>query len=32
VRVKVLLNNPDGKYRCGVRCIMDLDVKPPNPQ
>jgi RND family efflux transporter MFP subunit len=28
VRVKVLLKNPDGKYRCGVRCVIDLDVKP----
>jgi RND family efflux transporter MFP subunit len=28
VRVKVLLKNPQGKYRCGVRCVIDLDVRP----
>jgi RND family efflux transporter MFP subunit len=28
VRVKVLLKNPQGKYRCGVRCIIDLDARP----
>ncbi len=25
VRVKVLIENADGKYRCGVRCSLDLD-------
>jgi RND family efflux transporter MFP subunit len=24
VRVKVLIENPQGKYRCGVRCALDL--------
>jgi RND family efflux transporter MFP subunit len=28
MRIKVLLKNPQGKYRCGVRCVIDLDVKP----
>jgi RND family efflux transporter MFP subunit len=28
VRVKVLLNNPKGKYRCGVRSVIDPDAKP----
>ncbi len=28
VRVKVLLKNSEGKYRCGVRCVLDLDVRP----
>jgi RND family efflux transporter MFP subunit len=28
VRVKVLLKNPQGKYRCGVRCVLDLDARP----
>ena len=28
VRVKVLLKNPQSKFRCGVRCVIDLDAKP----
>lgn len=24
VRVKVLIDNPEGKYRCGVRCALNL--------
>jgi multidrug efflux pump subunit AcrA (membrane-fusion protein) len=24
VRVKVLIENPQGKYRCGVRCALNL--------
>jgi RND family efflux transporter MFP subunit len=28
VRVKVLLKNPQGKFRCGVRCVIDLDATP----
>jgi len=28
VRVKVLLDNPKGKYRCGVRSVIDPDAKP----
>lgn len=28
VRVKVLIKNPNGQYRCGVRCEIDLDAKP----
>jgi RND family efflux transporter MFP subunit len=32
VRVKVLLKNPDGKYRCGARCVMNVDAKPSEPQ
>jgi multidrug efflux pump subunit AcrA (membrane-fusion protein) len=28
VRVKVLLKNSQGKYRCGVRCVLDLDARP----
>jgi RND family efflux transporter MFP subunit len=28
MRVKVLLNNPQDKFRCGVRCVIDLDAKP----
>jgi RND family efflux transporter MFP subunit len=25
VRVKVLIDNSQGKYRCGVRCLLDLE-------
>jgi RND family efflux transporter MFP subunit len=28
VRVKVLIDNPDGKYRCGVRCAINLNKLP----
>ena len=28
VRVKVLVQNSDNKYRCGVRCAIDLDARP----
>jgi RND family efflux transporter MFP subunit len=28
VRVKVLLNNPQGAYRCGVRCSLEIDDGP----
>jgi RND family efflux transporter MFP subunit len=28
VRVKVLLKNTESKYRCGVRCQINLDVRP----
>jgi multidrug efflux pump subunit AcrA (membrane-fusion protein) len=31
VRVKVLLDNPEGQYRCGVRCTLTLQPKAKGP-
>jgi RND family efflux transporter MFP subunit len=28
-RVKVIVGNPDGQFRCGVRCTLDLAETPP---
>ena len=28
-RVKVIVGNPDGQVRCGVRCTLDLSEVPP---
>jgi RND family efflux transporter MFP subunit len=30
VRVKVVVNNPDGKYRSGVRCSLEIQQVAPN--